>query len=274
MQSYQIVSCTNNLLNYITAFRLQTQIMTVSALCVYFSYIGHFCIRYLPFIFSVISLHLAANSIAEYRDFISGVDDFKYDLPLRHLKNPRIIYYMGCICLIFGVFFGLIATYLSSFALFYVGVVAVLLTYFYSEKPLAYKYKCLSEVGVFLIFGPILFSACMIVSGHAITLKNIIFSFSIGFIVAAVMLANNIRDVDIDKKTRTIATVFGVRCAKIVFATLIITSFLLTLIYTNLKFAIFLLPFYPYKAKFSQTLLATAAICAVFVLYNVYKVFN
>ena len=253
-------------LHYIVAFRLQAQLMTISAMTVYFKYCNDFKKKYIVFVLSAIFFHLSANSISEYRDFISGVDNWKRDLPLRHIKNPKNIYYLGVICFVLGIIFGVISCYFSDIRLLFLGIIAAFLIYCYSEKPVAYKYRCLSEVGVFIIFGPILESAILIISGRSIFFSELLISVPIGLMVAAVMLANNIRDCDIDKKVKTIATVFNYKITNIIFFTIVTLAYIIVMCFMQLKMFFILLLFFPYSKSFNHTLICTVIMCILLIV--------
>ncbi len=210
--------------NYVLAFRLHAQLMTWTSMLVYYSYgrLVYGVIGYQGFICVVVSamfFHMAANSIAEYRDYMNGIDseDSKgaSKLPLKSIKNSRNVYTLGLICFVIAVVSGLRALYYVGYNLLIPGVITAILVIGYSEKPLMYKYKAMGEVGVFIAFGPLLCYSCIYALCGQFAYSDFIVSISIGCLVACVMLANNIRDYLFDKAigNRTLPTVCGLRAS-------------------------------------------------------------
>lgn len=230
--------------NYIIAFRLQTQLMTLSAILSYFLYAKHLgiiiaCKGFLFVAVSAVFFHMAANSIAEYRDYVNGIDSKESKgastLPLSYINNTKILYYLGLVCFISGVGFGMEALYLCGKFLLIPGILAGLLVLSYSEGPLKYKYRGLGEVSVFLVFGPILGYSCLYALCGTVKLRNLIISIPIGLLVACVMLANNIRDYkfDLSISNKTLPTILGIK-------------FAYTILFSMVNLAYFILIFIPH----------------------------
>jgi 1,4-dihydroxy-2-naphthoate octaprenyltransferase len=180
---------------------------------------------------------MAANSIAEYRDYMNGIDSQESkgesEIPLQHINNPKMVYILGCCCFVLGAVSGLIALYLVGPYLLFPGLSGAILVWSYSEKPLGYKYKAMGELGVFLAFGPILCYACIYSLNKPCCLKDLLVSVPLGLLVSNVMLANNIRDCKFDMaiRNKTIPTILGIKMAySILFISTHISYFVLLFI--------------------------------------------
>jgi 1,4-dihydroxy-2-naphthoate octaprenyltransferase len=186
----------------------------------YFSYAGGIC---WPVALSALLFHMSANITSEYRDYINGVDSKESKgpskIPLENIKNKRGVYYVGAMCFILAIVFGFFAIHTTGEKILIIpGVIAAIFVFFYSERPIGYKYKAFGEVGVFIAFGPLLCFSCM----YSVTKTcDVIVSIPIGLLIACVMLANNIRDYsfDLSIKNKTLPTVLGLKNAYIILFT-------------------------------------------------------
>jgi 1,4-dihydroxy-2-naphthoate octaprenyltransferase len=200
--------------DYIIAFRFPNVLISIASMFVYFSYVHGIC---WPVALSALLFHMSANITSEYRDYINGIDSKESKgsskIPLENIKNKKNVYYVGVVCFLFAIVFGFFAIYTTKEKILIIpGIIAALFVFFYSERPIGYKYKALGEMGVFIAFGPLLCLSCMY---SVIRTCYLLVSIPIGLLVACVMLANNIRDYnfDMDIKNKTIPTVLGLKNA-------------------------------------------------------------
>lgn len=114
----------------------------------------------------------------------------------------------------------------------WIGIVAVLVGFFYTAGPFALAYVGLGEVAVFIFMGPMIVIGAYYVQMQQLSLPVLLISLPIGFLVAAILHANNLRDLDNDRKVgkRTLATVLGRTGANIEYYVLIIGTYLSLLV--------------------------------------------
>ena len=95
--------------------------------------------------------------------------------------------------------------------IFWLGLVSVLVGFFYTAGPFALAYIGLGEIAVFIFMGPVMVIGSYYVQARTVTPAVFLASLPIGFLVAAILHANNLRDLDIDRQfgKRTLATVLG-----------------------------------------------------------------
>jgi len=91
-----------------------------------------------------------------------------------------------------------------------------------------YKYRAMGELFVFLMWGPLMFEGAYAVQRAALSMKVFYLSIPFGILVALVLLANNIRDIDYDsrQKIKTIGILLGGRQSFRVYAGLILAAYL------------------------------------------------
>jgi 1,4-dihydroxy-2-naphthoate octaprenyltransferase len=92
-----------------------------------------------------------------------------------------------------------------------VGVASVLAGYFYTAGPISYGRRGLGEVVVFVFMGLIMVQAAAFVQVERLTWAAAYTSLPVAILVANILHANNLRDIDNDRAARkvTIATLSG-----------------------------------------------------------------
>ncbi len=167
--------------------------------------------------------HGATNIANDYFDFKNGVD--KPGTPgsskviEQRLLEPAQLFRAAWI--LFGA-----ASLLSLFfipsrgpgVLVFLGL-ALLGGYLYTGSPFAYKYLALGDLMVFLLMGPLMVTGtCFILTG-AYGRDALAVSLPIGCLVAAILHANNTRDILYDRQARirTLAGLVGFENAKSIY---------------------------------------------------------
>jgi len=162
--------------------------------------------------------HAGTNLINDYYDVKSGVDDAEAKTaqyrphPLVEGKLPPVAVRNAALALlaVTGVI-ALILAAVSGFEIVLLGAAGILLSLAYTAPPFKYKYFALGELSVFLIWGPIMVQGAFFVQAGHFSATALAVSIPFGALVALVLLANNIRDIEHDasKGIRTIAIVLG-----------------------------------------------------------------
>lgn len=107
---------------------------------------------------------------------------------------------------------GLILVALSGFWwLLAVGLVAIVAAWFYTGSARPYGYAGWGEVSVFVFFGPVATLGTMYTQAGGVTWWALLASFSLGLFAVAMLLVNNIRDIETDTVAgkRTLAVRLG-----------------------------------------------------------------
>lgn len=160
-------------------------------------------------------IHAGTNLINDYYDFRKGADNEESLGPAgfiqRGLLTPKSILTVGIGCFAAGSVVGLALCALTSWELLYLGIASVLAGFLYTGAPIHLAYIGLGEVTVFLFMGPVMVVGAYFVQLEQWSWDPFIASLPIAFLVTAILHANNLRDIESDRKTgkRTIATLIG-----------------------------------------------------------------
>ncbi len=113
-----------------------------------------------------------------------------------------------------------------------IGVVGILASLTYTAPPVSYKYVALGELSVFLMWGPLMVEGAYFVQRQTFSADALWISIPFGVIVALVLLANNLRDINHDKSRgiRTIAILLGAQKGFYLYAVLISLAYLSILV--------------------------------------------
>jgi 1,4-dihydroxy-2-naphthoate octaprenyltransferase len=156
--------------------------------------------------------HAATNVISDYFDFKKGVDSKETQgsskvLPFGLMRPGEIL--AGSIVLwIIGIALGLWLVYLRGTPILILGIVGFIGGVFYTAKPIGIKYRALGVPWVFTLMGPLMVLGAYVAQGLPFSWHVIWISLPIGFLVAAILHANDFRDIEDDARAG-FATVSG-----------------------------------------------------------------
>jgi 1,4-dihydroxy-2-naphthoate octaprenyltransferase len=171
-------------------------------------------------IIASVLLHSGTNLVSEYFDLEKGVDRKdtfgSSKVLVEDLLAPKTVLKAGYISFTLGFLLGLVLVYVHGLPILYLGLFGIAGGVFYTGKPIGYKYVALGDVLVFLLMGPLM------VIGSYFSLTGVfdwnvaIVSLPVGFLVTAILNANNIRDIkhDTEAQVKTLATILGINAAK------------------------------------------------------------
>jgi 1,4-dihydroxy-2-naphthoate octaprenyltransferase len=188
----------------------------------------------LLFVLSLIAallLQIAANLINEYVDFRRGAEDQKLSGQGMILKagllSPREVLAAAIVSLVGGCLIGLFLLTQSGPLLLLIGVLGVLVVISYTAGPFALAYNGLGEIAVFIFMGPLMVLGAYFVMAARFDWTPIWVGIPIGLMVAAILHANNVRDIESDRAVnkRTLAVLLGLRAARIEFALLVVGAY-------------------------------------------------
>ena len=190
---------------------------------------------YLATLVGTVLLHAATNLINDYYDVKSGVDTQQVStaqyrphplvegkLAAGHVRAAAYILYSLSSAI--GIY--LAAT--RGWALLWIGIIGAFASLTYTAPPLKYKYSALGEISVFLMWGPLMVAGSFFVQRQEFSMNALWISLPFGVLVALVLLANNIRDIDHDraKGILTLAIVLGRHGGILLYATLVVIAYL------------------------------------------------
>ncbi len=183
--------------------------------------------RFLLSLIGALLLQVAANLINEYADYRRGAEDLKQSGQGMILKNqlltPREILIGAIFTVLAGALIGLFLLFQSGPLLLWIGLGGVLVVIMYTAGPFPLAYNGLGEIAVFIFMGPLMVLGAYYVMAVRFDITPVLVGIPIGFMVAAILHANNIRDIDSDRAVnkRTLAVLLGIEGARIEYLVLV-----------------------------------------------------
>ena len=190
--------------------------------------------RFLLALFGSLFIHIGTNLVNDYYDHKSGVDTIESksgsQVIQRGLLTADEVYWGGIVTFGIGSVFGLVLVGLCGWPILALGIASVLAGYSYTANPLSLAYIALGEATVFVFMGPVIIIGAYYVQREVFSLAPLLISLPVGCVVAAILQANNIRDIEADKAhgKNTLATVISRRAANWELGVLIYGAFVLT----------------------------------------------
>jgi 1,4-dihydroxy-2-naphthoate octaprenyltransferase len=113
-----------------------------------------------------------------------------------------------------------------------IGVASIIAGVLYTGGPRPYGYEGLGEVFVFLFFGFAAVAGSYFAQVRDFSWESLVLSVPIGLIAAAVLVVNNTRDIDTDRRAnkRTLAVRLGRERSRRMYATMLLITYPIVLI--------------------------------------------
>ena len=178
-----------------------------------------------------VALQAGTNLVNDYYDWRQGADHSGSLGPSRVIQQgwlaPPAVLAGGIGIFVFAAVCGFVLTAMAGWPILLLGLIGVPLAYGYTAPPLKLAYRGLGELNVFFLMGPVMVLGGVLVHGAAGVGAAFVASIPVGFLVASILHANNIRDLDDDRRLgkRTLATIVGLRWAKREFALLVFGAY-------------------------------------------------
>jgi 1,4-dihydroxy-2-naphthoate polyprenyltransferase len=117
--------------------------------------------------------------------------------------------------------------YRGGWSVLVMGVASIIVMLAYTGGPMPLGYHGLGEVSVFIFFGLLGVAGSFYVQARELPLDVVMFSIPVGALIAAILVVNNLRDIETDARAgkRTLAVRFGSRASVIEYAALLIGSY-------------------------------------------------
>ncbi len=151
--------------------------------------------------------HLASNMANDYFDVKHGVDKVdsptsQYrphplltgEIPKGSFKTAIIGMYVVALAIALGI------AWVRGLTVLMITALGLLFGLFYTADPVVYKKRSLGEFAVFMVWGPLMVGGSYYVVAGTIDYASMLVSTPIGLLVALVLLANNLRDVEYDRE--------------------------------------------------------------------------
>ncbi|OLR91161.1 1,4-dihydroxy-2-naphthoate polyprenyltransferase [Actinokineospora bangkokensis] len=182
-----------------------------------------------------LSLQVGVNYANDYSDGIRGTDTDRVG-PLRLVgsgaANPAAVKYAAFACFGVGALAGLALVVLSGYWwLLLLGALSIAGAWYYTGGDKPYGYSGWGEVAVFLFFGLVAVLGTEYVQTGAISWIGVGGALAMGGFSAAVLVANNLRDVPTDRVAgkNTLAVRLGEERTRLLYAGLVGLPFLVSI---------------------------------------------
>ena len=180
-----------------------------------------------------IFIQIGTNLSNDYSDARRGADTEERLGPVRvtagGLVPPRRVLVATWLAFGIAVAAGAYLISLVGWELLAVGAASILAGVLYTGGPRPYGYEGLGELFVFLFFGVVAVTGSYYVQTEELTWVAFALSVPVGLLAAAILVVNNIRDVETDRRAgkRTLAVRLGRERARRLFAVMVILPFAL-----------------------------------------------
>ena len=177
-----------------------------------------------------LALQVGVNYANDYSDGVRGTDEDRVG-PLRlvgsQTASPRAVLVAAVACFGVAAVAGLALAAVTTWWLLAVGAAAIAAAWFYTVGAVAYGYRALGELSVFLFFGIVAVVGTSYVLLEQVTWTAVVASIPVGMFACALLAVNNLRDRFADERAgkRTLAVVIGDRHTRELYAALMLTPF-------------------------------------------------
>lgn len=167
-------------------------------------------------------IHITANLLNTYGDFLQGVDTMESPSAAPHLVygtlTPAQVFRAAMLTLALSVVLSLTLLYMSHWRLLYFALPGFAGALGYTTGP-RYKHAGWGTPAVGILMGVLMTNASYFVHSQTITPESLILSLPVAALVSAILLGNDIRDMPSDQKACTLsfALITGMRRAQHIF---------------------------------------------------------
>ena len=180
-----------------------------------------------------LALQIGVNFANDYSDGIRGTDDVRVG-PARLTGSgrvkPELVKRAAWIAFALAGVAGVIVVVVSAqWALLLIGAAAIAAAWFYTGGASPYGYRGLGEIVVFVFFGPVATVGTAWLLIGSIPFESWLTGSAAGFFASAVLLVNNIRDIDQDRLAhkRTLAVWLGPVASKVLLIVLLVLPYVI-----------------------------------------------
>ncbi len=189
-----------------------------------------------------LAMQVGVNLANDYSDFARGADANRVG-PLRAsssgVVDPAQVRWAAIASFGLAALAGVVLSLAVDWRLLIVGAACLLAGWTYTGGPRPYGYYGLGEVFAFLFFGLVATVGTAYVETGRITTLSVLLGCGVGFLAAAILLLNNLRDIETDAAAgkRTLATRLGRQGTRILLLVLVSAAFAVPIVIFLTKLA-------------------------------------
>jgi 1,4-dihydroxy-2-naphthoate octaprenyltransferase len=176
-------------------------------------------------------IQIGTNLANDYSDAKRGADSADRLGPVRvtsaGLVTPQRVLTATWVAFGVAVACGIYLTAVAGIGILVVGIISIAAGVLYTGGPRPYGYAGLGEVFVFLFFGLVAVNGAYYVQVEQLDALPLGLSISIGFLATAILVVNNVRDIETDRRAgkMTLAVRMGRHNAVVLFRLLVLGAF-------------------------------------------------
>lgn len=186
---------------------------------------------FLVTLFAAVAIQVGVNYANDLADAEKGADTAQRIGPTRAvasgLLTPRQMKLGIAVAFGLAAIAGCYLIWLAGWVILVIGIVSIIAALGYTNGPIPYGYYGLGEVFVFLFFGLVATVGTRYVYDRTASADAWLSGVSMGFLAAAILVANNVRDIDTDRIAgkRTLAVILGRPAARWMYAGMVFASY-------------------------------------------------
>ncbi|WP_078379282.1 1,4-dihydroxy-2-naphthoate polyprenyltransferase [Sutcliffiella halmapala] len=188
-------------------------------------------------------IQAATNMVNEYYDYKKGLDNENSvgigGAIVREGVSPQTVIRLAFILFGIATLLGIYICMNSTWWLAAIGTACMAAGYFYTGGPYPIAYTPFGEIVAGFFMGFVIILISFYIQTGMITSVSMLISIPISILVGAILLANNIRDLDGDKENgrKTVAILVGRKNAILLLAAMFIGSYALIVLFISLGYA-------------------------------------
>ena len=159
---------------------------------------------FLAMLVASILIQAATNMFNEYYDYVRGLDTEKSvgigGTIVRDGIAPKTVLQLAFIFFGIAILLGIYICIESSWWIAVIGAASMVIGYLYTGGPIPIAYTPFGELFAGLLMGTVIIAISYYIQTLMITKDVILVSIPIAMFIGAILLSNNIRDLDGDKK--------------------------------------------------------------------------
>ena len=188
-------------------------------------------LRFIAALLGSVFIQIGANLSNDYSDARRGADTEDRLGPVRvtagGLVPPRQVLIATYVTFGLAVLCGVYLIAVAGWQILLIGVASIIAGVLYTGGPRPYGYEGLGEVFVFLFFGFAAVAGSYFAQAEDFSWESLVLSVPIGLIAAAVLVVNNTRDIDTDRRAnkRTLAVRIGRENSRLMYAAMVLIAY-------------------------------------------------
>jgi 1,4-dihydroxy-2-naphthoate octaprenyltransferase len=192
---------------------------------------GHFHFLYfIAALFGGLFIHAGSNLFNDVFDYKIGADTQPTDgsgLLATKVLTPKQVYRAGMLMFLMAFLIGIYLVAARGWIIVALGITGLVGGYFYTAGPFHYKYRALGEPMIFLLFGVLMVWGGWYVQTGILAWEPLIVSIPVSFLVAAILHANNLRDILTDQKVgfKTLSIHINRRASSMFYCALVVLAY-------------------------------------------------